>query len=96
LGASLPRDADMQCQAGQPVEGDPRPGDLLFFTGKSSTASHAERMNSITHVAVSLGGTEFIHATQIVWGVQRNSLDPASPIYRALLKERLVAIRRFV
>jgi cell wall-associated NlpC family hydrolase len=96
LGAGLPRDADMQYAAGQPVQGDPRPGDLLFFRGKSSTPSHAQRTDSITHVAVSLGGTEFIHATQIVWGVQRNSLDPASPIYRATLRERLAGVRRFV
>ena len=96
LGASLPRDADMQCVAGRPIEGDPRPGDLLFFTGKSSTASHAERMGAVSHVALSLGGTEFIHATQVLWGVQLNSLDPASPMYRASLKERLVAVRRFV
>jgi len=94
MGLRVPRDADVQCWAGRPVEGDPYPGDLLFFS-KSSDASAAERSNSITHVAISLGGPEFIHATQIVWGVQRNSLDPASPIYRASLKERLVAVRRF-
>jgi len=95
MGLRVPRDADMQCVVGRPVEGDPYPGDLLFF-GKSSDASAAERSSSITHVAISLGGPEFIHATQIVWGVQRNSLDPASPIYRASLQERLVAVRRFV
>lgn len=96
LGASLPRDADTQCRSGQPIEGEPRPGDLLFFSDQSFAATQAGRTDPITHVAVSLGGTEFIHATQIVWGVQRNSLDPASPIYRAVLKERLAAVRRFI
>jgi len=95
MGVSVPRDADQQFMAGQAVEGEPQPGDLLFFSGNSDddpTVRHA----SITHVAVSLGGTEFIHSTGYVWGVTRNSLDPASPIYRAGLKEHLAGVRRFV
>jgi cell wall-associated NlpC family hydrolase len=96
MGLRVPRDADRQCFAGRPVEGEPRPGDLLFFGNAAADAPEAERLGGITHVAVSLGGAEFIHATQITWGVQRNSLDPASPIYRAWLKEHLASVRRFV
>jgi cell wall-associated NlpC family hydrolase len=96
MGLRVPRDADLQCFAGQPIEGEPRPGDLLFFGDETADAPEAERLGAITHVAVSLGGTEFIHATQITWGVQRNSLDPASPIYRPWLKEHLAAVRTFL
>jgi gamma-D-glutamyl-L-lysine dipeptidyl-peptidase len=96
MGLGVPRDADLQCFAARPVEGEPRPGDLLFFGDKTADAPEAERLSAITHVAVSLGGPEFIHATQITWGVQRNSLDPLSPIYRPWLKEHLVAVRTFL
>jgi cell wall-associated NlpC family hydrolase len=98
MGLHVPRDADQQFVAGQPVEGEPQPGDLLFFSDTISNPAdpQAGRVASITHVAVSLGGTEFIHATGHVWGVTRNSLDPASPIYRAWLKEHLAGARRFV
>jgi len=98
MGLHVPRDADMQFAAGQPVEGEPQPGDLLFFSSQidSPADPQAGRVGSITHVAVSLGGDEFIHATGYVWGVTQNSLDPASPIYRAWLKEHLAGVRRFV
>ena len=96
MGLRVSRDADLQCFAGRPVEGELRPGDLLFFGTETADAPEAERLGAITHVAVSLGGTEFIHATQITWGVQRNSLDPASPIYRPWLKEHLAAVRTFL
>ena len=96
MGLRAPRDADLQCFAGRPIEGEPRPGDLLFFGDATADAPKAERLHAITHVGISLGGTEFIHATQITWGVQRNSFDPASPIYRAWLKEHLAGVRRFV
>ena len=98
MGISVPRDADQQFAAGQPVEGEPQPGDLLFFSSDVTIGPHAAtpRQASITHVAISLGGDEFIHATGQVWGVTRNSLDPASPIYRAWLREHLAGARRFV
>ena len=96
MGLHVPRDADMQYRAGQPVEGEPRPGDLVFFSSKSDDSLDMERFAFITHVAVTLGGTEFIHSTGHAWGVTRNSLDPASPIYRAWLKEHLAGVRRFV
>ena len=95
MGLSVPRDADQQFLAGQPVEGEPQPGDLLFFSSNSEDAA-IHRHASITHVAVSSGGTGFIHSTGYVWGVTRNSLDASSPIYRAWLKEHLAGVRRFV
>jgi len=96
MGLRVPRDADLQCFAGRSVEGQPRPGDLLFFGSKPSEAPEVERWGAITHVVVSLGGTEFIHSTQVLWGVQRNSLDPSSPIYSPWLREHLAAVRTFV
>jgi cell wall-associated NlpC family hydrolase len=96
MGLCVPRDADMQYAAGQPVEGEPQPGDFMFFSSQSDDSLDTERFASITHVAVSLGGSEFIHATAYAWGVTRNSLEPASPIYRAWLKEHLAGVRRFV
>ncbi len=58
VGIHLPRDADQQCLCGK-ISGDTgwpddlEPGDLLFFAGT---------MGNITHVALSLGGLDFIHA----------------------------------
>jgi hypothetical protein len=95
MGLRIPRDADQEFVAGQVAKGEPQPGDLLFFHGNSDDDPTA-RYAAITHVAVSLGGTEFIHSTGYVWGVTRNSFDPASPIYRADLKEHLAGVRRFV
>lgn len=94
MGVSLPRDADQQFQAGRPVEGAPRPGDLLFF-GEPADAADPRRTARITHVAISLGGDELIHANGATWNIAYNSLDPASPIYRAYLREHLLGARRF-
>jgi pimeloyl-ACP methyl ester carboxylesterase len=92
MGVAIPRDADQQFRAGVPVEGVASAGDLLFF-GEPTEAS--ERYERITHVAISLGGNEFIHANAATWGVSYNSLDPAAPNYRAWLREHLVGVRRF-
>ncbi len=94
VGVSVPRDADQQFMLGQIVAGEPQPGDLLFFHGNVDD-DPTVRNAAITHVAISLGGTEFIHSTGNVWGVTRNSFDPASPIYRAWLKDHLAGVRRF-
>ncbi|MBI5564061.1 MAG: C40 family peptidase, partial [Chloroflexi bacterium] len=94
MGVSIPRDADQQFVAGAPVEGTPQPGDLLFFGGDDGDLIDLRHAH-ITHVAVSLGGDEVIHANGTTWNIAYNSLDPASPIYRAWLKERLVGVRRF-
>ena len=45
------------------------------------------RIGNITHVAISLGGQLVLHASSTVGGVQRNSLDPDSPIFHPWLKK---------
>ncbi len=69
-GISLPRDADLQSQAGVAVDaGDDLekllPGDLLFF---------AEEAGRCTHVTLSTGGSQIIHSSLGNGGVARNDL----------------------
>ena len=90
MGVNIPRDADQQFQAGAPVVGAPQPGDLLYFG-----ESREDARRPITHVAISLGGDEMIHANGAAWGVSYNSLNPDSPLYRAWLRENLVGVKRF-
>lgn len=85
-GYQLPRDANMQVKIGEPVSYDPtyssiQAGDLLFF-------GEGER---ISHVALSLGGPRFIHASAFV---MTNSLDPQSPEYSAYRQKTLKEVRR--
>jgi pimeloyl-ACP methyl ester carboxylesterase len=94
LGVVLPRDADQQFRAGIPVEGVPQPGDLLYF-GEADADQPSVRIDAITHVAISLGGDEVLHATGSASGVTLNSLEPTSPIYYAWLRENLAGVRRF-
>jgi cell wall-associated NlpC family hydrolase len=89
LGVQIPRDADQQMRATQPVSGEARPGDLLFF-GERDGSGH----RPISHVAISLGGSEILHANGSAWGVSYNSLYPASPIYGAWLRDNLAGIGR--
>jgi hypothetical protein len=61
-GYTLPRDADQQRQVGIHVSREElKPGDLLFFPG---------------HVALSLGGTDYIHADGDTNAVVTASLTP--------------------
>lgn len=94
IGVHIPRDADQQYQVGAPVSGPVSPGDLLFFGEGDSKRD--QRSAHITHVAISLGGDEIIHANGAAWGVSYNSLHPDSPLYRPWLRENLVGVRRFV
>lgn len=85
-GIYLPRDARQQVFSGEEVVPDENfsnvlPGDLLFFGSK-------ER---ITHVGISLGGTEFIH--QSGW-VHVASLNPGSSVYSPSRKSGLQKIKR--
>lgn len=67
-GLQLPRDAYQQAEVGDQVDDDFnnwQVGDLIFFT---------ERNNRITHVAISLGEGDFIHASGFV---KINSVNPA-------------------
>jgi len=61
-GYTLPRDADMQMDAGRPVEAPYRPGDLVFF------GENGER-RVITHVGISIGGWNIIHSSRSRNGV---------------------------
>jgi pimeloyl-ACP methyl ester carboxylesterase len=94
MGVALPRDADQQFRAGAPVQGEPQPGDLLFF-GDPADESAFTPLN-ITHVAISLGGSEFIHANIAAGGVSYNSIAPHASNYRPWLREHLIGVRRFV
>ncbi len=67
-GISLPRDADMQMDAGKPVEFPYQPGDLLFF-------GEVGDVRSITHVAISLGGWEIIHSSRSNNGVYTDNVQ---------------------
>jgi pimeloyl-ACP methyl ester carboxylesterase len=94
LGVPIPRDADQQFRVGKIVKGKPRPGDLLFFGGDDTNLADA-RTQRITHVAISLGGDELIHANGASWNIAYNSLNPASPIFRADLRDSLAGVRRY-
>jgi cell wall-associated NlpC family hydrolase len=66
-GLQLPRDAYQQAEVGVKVDDDFNTwqvGDLIFFT---------ERSERITHIAISLGGGDFIHSSGYV---KLNSLNP--------------------
>ncbi len=95
MGVSILRDADQQFGEGDEVDGPLQPGDLLFFGRPGYTASGTARAAGVDHVAISLGGWDLLHATGAVWSVTRNSLDPASPVYRRGLAESYLGARRF-
>ncbi len=87
-GINLPRDADEQSVIGELVAfGRYREnlcaGDLLFF---------CTRTGRIGHVAISLGGMEFLQATRD--GAHRSSFDPDSPIYDAHANKGFIFARR--
>jgi gamma-D-glutamyl-L-lysine dipeptidyl-peptidase len=69
VGITIPRDADMQFNAGKEVEPPFEVGDLLFF-GESGGAGQTGVMRRITHVGVSLGGWKMIHSSRRQNGVQ--------------------------
>jgi len=88
-GIELPRDANMQALAGQPVVLDStyshlRPGDLLFFGPK---------VERITHVAMYLGNRRFIHSDGMV---RINSFDPKDEHYSHYRVRGLRLARRFL
>ncbi|HKJ80152.1 MAG TPA: C40 family peptidase, partial [Prolixibacteraceae bacterium] len=91
-GFILARDASLQVRQGKPVEPGPgfsnlQPGDLLFF-GKKAQNGQPEK---VTHVGISLGGTEFIHASG---RVQYNSFHPDSSNFSEYRKKSFVGARR--
>jgi gamma-D-glutamyl-L-lysine dipeptidyl-peptidase len=99
LGLEIPRDADQQFTAGEPCEGPLQAGDLLFF-GESQVAPGPDARGyvheaGVTHVALSLGGPDFLHASGANWGIACNSLDPASPLHDPRLLANYRGARRF-
>jgi len=85
-GYQLPRDANMQVELGTDVAYDSSfsnviPGDLLFF-GEN---------DRITHVGISLGGAQFIHASTYV---MMNSLNPDDKDFTAYRRNTLQRIKR--
>ena len=92
MGVAIPRDADQQFLVGAVVDDEPQPGDLLFFgedEGGLDIGFH------ITHVAISLGKGEFIHANSTDWGISYNSFDSANKQYWAWLDKNYRGARRF-
>ncbi|MCX7766532.1 MAG: C40 family peptidase [Candidatus Sumerlaeia bacterium] len=84
----LPRDADQQSAVGEIVAyrgyiEDLLPGDLLFF---------CNRFGKIGHVAISLGGKQFIHSAEPK--IRINSLAPDSPDFDQHYAEVFVFARR--
>lgn len=91
VGIYLPRDSDQQHLVGR-VSATPHwrddlaPGDLLFFTGP---------MGNITHVALSTGGLDFIHAKGGA-AVIRGSFDPESSSYDERLDRSFLIAKRVI
>lgn len=93
-GIILARDASLQTKYGELIEPGQQfnrfqTGDLLFF-GRSATETQPEK---VTHVALSLGGTEYIHASG---RIKRNSFNPESNIYSEYRKNSFVRARRVI
>lgn len=98
MGVAAPRDASQQARAGRPVTETPRPGDLLFFgepVDDDAGRVYSGGRQAITHVAISLGDDEIIHANGTAAGISYNSLNPDKPGYRAWLREHLAGVRRY-
>lgn len=68
VGIDIPRDADMQCSAARPVQPPFQVGDLLFF-------GEAGESRRVTHVGVSLGGWQMIHASRSRNGVYVDDVE---------------------
>jgi len=99
-GVSLSHDAYRQWFETTRVPLDSiQPGDLLFFgepRDDEGLADDPTQARRITHVAISLGGDECIHANSARGGTIRNSLDPRAPHYHPWLKENFVAARGYL
>ena len=93
-GLILARDASLQALHGESIDVSEnytslQPGDLLFFGRKANETTKAR----VTHVGLSLGGTNYIHESGMV---QQNSFDPASEIYSAYRKNSLLHAKRII
>jgi len=84
-GVTIPRDADQQFDAAQPVSDPFQPGDLLFF------GEGAGEARKITHVAVSLGDWRILHSSRSRNGVQEDDVQAVEH-----LRESFVGAGTFV
>ena len=87
-GYQLPRDANMQVKLGEEVipqddYSNVLPGDLIFFGPP----------DRITHVAISLGGSYFIHSSA---DVHVNSLNEKDELFNAYRKRTFRRIKRII
>ncbi|HEX9115943.1 MAG TPA: alpha/beta fold hydrolase, partial [Anaerolineae bacterium] len=98
LNVPVPRDADQQFEAGEPVTGLPQPGDLLFFATQATTTDSRQRRHraGISHVAISLGGWDIIQSGGGSLMVNILRLDPPANPAAAWLRDHLAGVRRFV
>ena len=93
-GLIIARDASLQIMHGKNVEpGDSyellQPGDLMFF-GRAGIEGQPER---ITHVGISLGNKNYIHASGMV---TVNSFNQESEIYSEYRKNTFIRARRII
>jgi cell wall-associated NlpC family hydrolase len=80
-GIILPRDADLQCENGRLVEPPYQPGDLFFF---GESGGHRR----ISHVGMSLGGWEMIHASRSQNGVYQDNVQAVEHLRTSFLGAR--------
>jgi cell wall-associated NlpC family hydrolase len=80
MGKHLPRTADAQYEVGKRFEGQPKPGDLVFFHTYAA---------GVSHVGISLGGDRFVHASSS-HGVMVSSLHDSYWGARYLGAKRIV------
>jgi len=87
-GIQLPRDARQQAKIGKSIKIENlKKGDLLFFGSG----------DRVTHVAISLGGPDFIHQGSKLEGkVDIHSLDPESPLYNDYRKGTFLFAKQMI
>jgi cell wall-associated NlpC family hydrolase len=84
IGIDLPRDADMQYAAANPVDPPFEVGDLLFFREPG-------KKRPVTHVGMSLGGWRMVHSSQANNGVYTDNVQE-----HAVLKQNFVSAASFL
>ena len=82
-GIAIPRDADMQYDAGRPVSPPFQPGELLYFKSGGT--------RKVTHVGMSVGGWRIIHSSRGNNGVYEDDVQAV-----ATLRESIVGARSFL
>jgi pimeloyl-ACP methyl ester carboxylesterase len=89
IGIAVPRDADQQWAVGAPRDGHSQPGDLEFFSLPGSDS------DAIDHVAVTVEGSAFLHASGAAGSVVISSLDRTSPVFEPALVSSYLGARTY-